>query len=473
MSKFSDKCRELLIENGYNVYQLSTHFSLEHTTLQRMVTGKRLPKIDFVKNFCRSLRLAESEKEELLELYRREAMGPDAYNNERSIFRLMRHLKDLETSKEADSIVSVELNHIEFHSDISTEAYDTELMMHMILIKEFANAEDGFVYTNLPENYTPFLHSLKLLYRQYGKRLLVQHLVHFHINASLSNKNLDIINHILPLFISNTLDYQVFYYYSRLTKNDREHMLFPYYVITSKHVLLLSSDFSKGFKLSEPAFIEQYLREFKQTCELSKPLFQRIQMLDKAQALYSISTESGINAFHYQPCYIDLIKNEYLVNQVDEHLPHFHEVAEQFISSLNKKITNLNSVYFSDFGVEEFCNTGKYYGQVGTFFPPSTPKERLEKLKYFQEKGKFSSNNVMIKGALWPFPKNLYFELQGTQFLQIIRIESFEKMDFITIEESSICEAFQQFFHSLPSSKYAYTAEETDAFFAKKIEELT
>lgn len=79
----------------------------------------------------------------------------------------------------------------------------------------------------------------------------------------------------------------------------------------------------------------------------------------------------------------------------------------------------------------------------------------------------------MIKGALWPFPKNLYFELQGTQFLQIIRIESFEKMDFITIEESSICEAFQQFFHSLPSSKYAYTAEETDAFFAKKIEELT
>ena len=473
MSKFSDKCRELLIENGYNVYQLSTHFSLEHTTLQRMVTGKRLPKIDFVKNFCRSLRLAESEKEELLELYRREAMGPDAYNNERSIFRLMHHLKDLETSKEADSIVSVELNHIEFHSDISTEAYDTELMMHMILIEEFASAEDGFIYTNLPENYTPFLHSLKLLYRQYGKRLLVQHLVHFHINASLSNKNLDIINHILPLFISNTLDYQVFYYYSRLTKNDREHMLFPYYVITSKHVLLLSSDFSKGFKLSEPAFIEQYLREFKQTCELSKPLFQRIQMLDKAQALYSISTESEINAFHYQPCYIDLIKNEYLVNQVDEHLPHFHEVAEQFISSLNKKITNLNSVYFSDFGVEEFCSTGKYYGQVGTFFPPSTSKERLEKLKYFQEKGKFSSNNVMIKGALWPFPKNLYFELQGTQFLQIIRIESFEKMDFITIEESSICEAFQQFFHSLPSSKYAYTAEETDAFFAKKIEELT
>lgn len=473
MSKFSDKCRELLIENGSNVYQLSTHFSLEHTTLQRMVTGKRLPKIDFVKNFCRSLRLSESEKEELLELYRMESMGPDAYKNEQSIFQLMRHLKELEASGETDSIVSVTLNHIEFHSDISTEVYDTELMMHMIMIEEFSSSDEGFICTNIPENHTSFLHSLKLLYRQYGKRLLVQHLVHFHINASLSSKNLDIINHILPLFISNTLEYQVFYYYSRLTKSDREHILFPYYIITSKHVLLLSSDFSKGFKLSDPALIRQYLKEFKQTCKISKPLFERVQMLDKAQALYSISIGTESTAFHYQPCYGHLVENSELLNQINMHLPLFQEVGKQFISSMNEKVINLNYIFFSDLGVEDFCNTGKYYGQVGTFFPPSTPQERAEKLKYFQQKGKLTSNNVMIKGELWPFPKNLYFELQGTQLLQIIRIESFDKMDFIMIEESSICEAFYQFFHSLPSSKYAYTPEEMDAFFTKKIEELT
>lgn len=473
MSKFSDKCRELLIENGSNVYQLSTHFSLEHTTLQRMVTGKRLPKIDFVKNFCRSLRLSESEKEELLELYRREAMGIDAYNNERSIFHLMNHLKDLETNRKSSSIVSVELNHIEFHSDVSTESYNTELMMHMILTAEFSSLDDGFIYTNLPDSYTPFLHSLNLLSLQYAKKLLVQHLVHFHINASLSNKNLDIINHILPLFISDTLDYQVFYYYSRLTKNDHEHMLFPYYIITSKYILLLSSDFSKGFKLSDPVLINQYLKEFKQTCKKSKPLFQRVQMLDKAQSLYSISIGTESTVFHYQPCYGHLIENSELLNQIDLHLPLFYEVGKQFISSMNEKIINLNYIYFSDLGVEDFCNTGKYYGQVGTFFPPSTPQERVKKLKYFQQKGKLASNNIMIKGELWPFPKNLYFELQGTQLLLIIRIESFDKMDFIMIEENSICEAFYQFFHSLPSSKYAYTPEEMDAFFAHKIDQLT
>ena len=48
MSKFSEKCKELLTENGYNVYRLSQAASLERTTLHRMVTGKRLPGPEFV-----------------------------------------------------------------------------------------------------------------------------------------------------------------------------------------------------------------------------------------------------------------------------------------------------------------------------------------------------------------------------------------------------------------------------------------
>ena len=46
MSKFSEKCKELLIENGYNVYRLSQAASLERTTLQRMVTGKNCPDLN-------------------------------------------------------------------------------------------------------------------------------------------------------------------------------------------------------------------------------------------------------------------------------------------------------------------------------------------------------------------------------------------------------------------------------------------
>ena len=51
MSDFSNKCREYLKDTGENVYQLSASSGLDRTSLQRMITGKRLPGIDFVRQF--------------------------------------------------------------------------------------------------------------------------------------------------------------------------------------------------------------------------------------------------------------------------------------------------------------------------------------------------------------------------------------------------------------------------------------
>ena len=78
MSDFSNKCREYLKDTGENVYQLSASSGLDRTSLQRMITGKRLPGIDFVRQFCDSLRINPSQRRELMELYKIEKIGKDA-----------------------------------------------------------------------------------------------------------------------------------------------------------------------------------------------------------------------------------------------------------------------------------------------------------------------------------------------------------------------------------------------------------
>ena len=75
MSDFSNKCREYLKETGENVYQLSASSGLDRTSLQRMITGKRLPGIDFVRQFCDFLRINPSQRRELMELYKIEKIG--------------------------------------------------------------------------------------------------------------------------------------------------------------------------------------------------------------------------------------------------------------------------------------------------------------------------------------------------------------------------------------------------------------
>ena len=50
MSEFSSKCREYIKNTGETVYQLSASSGLDRTSLQRMITGKRLPGTDFVRS---------------------------------------------------------------------------------------------------------------------------------------------------------------------------------------------------------------------------------------------------------------------------------------------------------------------------------------------------------------------------------------------------------------------------------------
>lgn len=105
MSKFSEKCKEIMAENGTNVYRLSNTSSLERTTLQRMVTGKRLPHIEFVKQFCRELRIPISTEKELMELYKIETVGEQTYQNRKCIENLLRVLEHPDPKPEEITVV--------------------------------------------------------------------------------------------------------------------------------------------------------------------------------------------------------------------------------------------------------------------------------------------------------------------------------------------------------------------------------
>ena len=78
MSDFSEKCRQYIEDTGTNIYQLSKISGLDRTSLQRMVTGKRLPGPEFISQFCLYLRINQQQRQELIELYELERIGKPA-----------------------------------------------------------------------------------------------------------------------------------------------------------------------------------------------------------------------------------------------------------------------------------------------------------------------------------------------------------------------------------------------------------
>ena len=79
-----------LKNTGETVYQLSASSGLDRTSLQRMITGKRLPGMDFVRQFCDSIRINPSQRQELIELYKIEKIGKEIYYNRKYIQELLR-----------------------------------------------------------------------------------------------------------------------------------------------------------------------------------------------------------------------------------------------------------------------------------------------------------------------------------------------------------------------------------------------
>lgn len=212
MSKFSEKCKELLTENGYNVYRLSQAASLERTTLQRMVTGKRLPGPEFVEHFCQALRISLPEKKEIMELYKMEAIGETAYRNQTTILHLFEKLSALEKNEGFNKRSIVDYGEMKLISPISNDKYETELLLQYVLRKTIQEQESPELYTNLPGTDTLLPHYLNLMIPQYGKAILIKHLIHFQTNASYAYENLETLHQIIPLCFSAGINYIPFYY---------------------------------------------------------------------------------------------------------------------------------------------------------------------------------------------------------------------------------------------------------------------
>ena len=164
MSDFSNKCREYLKDTGENVYQLSASSGLDRTSLQRMITGKRLPGIDFVRQFCDSLRINPSQRRELMELYKIEKIGKEVYYNRKYIQELLRVISSQQTISPSgfQRLPSLPF----YRGDFS---FDVEKKVFSLFEDILDSGSDEEICTNIPANCRLLVQTFARLYPEYGK----------------------------------------------------------------------------------------------------------------------------------------------------------------------------------------------------------------------------------------------------------------------------------------------------------------
>lgn len=470
MSKFSEKCKKLLVANGSNVYRLSQSASLERTSLQRMVTGKRLPNQEFVTAFCRALRIPLSEENELMELYKMESMGETAYKNQKIILHLFKHLADLEKTDYQPPCSLTDHEELVLLSNVANHSYDTELLLQFILKKAFLENENRPVYTNLPGTCTLLTHYLHLLAPQYKKRLVLKQLIHFHISDASTYENLETLNQILPLYFSNKFDYEPYYYYSMLSSNEQSGLLFPYYIITTDYVLQLSGDLQKGILHSDQSIIQQYTNEFLNKLSRATLLIRHTDSLREANQLYtSLAAFPQINELYSLGglCQTELFSPADFADMAQKYAGEYMDLFDEYMGFV-KLLCHAEQHIFTPYNsIKTFCTTGQCCGTLSVLFPPFDPEKRIDGLKHFADSLK--STDISVLSERFLFPNSIVMELYDHQLLNIIHVGNDRKISFIAIDESSICEAFESFFHSLNASEYYCGTETQEQMISKEI----
>jgi len=469
MSKFSEKCKQLLSENGSNVYRISKSASLERTALQRMVTGKRLPSQDIVKSFCQALRISFSEEQELMELYKMELIGLSAYKNQKCIFRLFEHLTELEKMNAQASRNVIDNSDLVLVSPVSNHSYDTELLLHFIFKKVFQSENDSVIYTNLPGTNKLLSHHLSLLSSTPISKVIIKHLILFHSNVADTFENLEILNQVLPLCFLDGIAYEPYYYYSKFSVNDQENLLFPYYIITPEYVLQLSCNFKRGILHSDSSIVQQYIDEFKRSLTHAFPLIYKPDTLDNAMTRYSASTPPReIFSLESAPCDSDLFSQELFGKLASKHFSSNLPLLEQYTSLVSRLLCGpKRTQFFTRQGFEKFSKHGIGSGTSQMIFPPLEENERLEALQYFSDTYENSIKHMLNDDFV--FPQSLYLELRDNCALHFIHLGDKEHVSFISITENSICNAFLEFFQILEKSEYLYPEEELKSLLSETI----
>lgn len=473
MSKFSEKCKALLLENGTNVYRLANDSSLERTALQRMVTGRRLPGIDFVRQFCRELRMPLAEEQYLMELYKMESIGEDVYRNRQYIHNLIRYLSRLEKGG-FRNLPDSSANEISFEKKYSGGISDFEFTVYSVLEKCFESEEKINIYTNYPATDGYFFKQLQMLNRRYAKnKVSIHHLIHFQINTALTAQNLQILYNVLPLTLSNTLNYTSYYYYSRVSDEELCQFFFPYYIITPKCLLEISGDLQYAVLHSDLQKIKAYMQEHDRLRCFVKPLFQSSSTPEEAWIQYKNLMPTNVKKLQVigaQPCYWDLINDRQFERMVNEYCPEFSHFVKSVINSHCFYEEREMNLFFTEEGLDYFCSTGKMTGQIGAVLPALSRKERTDALEKFLHHNPL--HHYYLLSSKISIPLHLNFEVYENKQFQMIQITDELKVSIFTVTESSICDAFWDYTESLKDMENLLSEEETEQVVRGKLMRL-
>lgn len=482
MSKFSEKLRLLIEESGIKIYQLAKNAELDRTTIQRAITGQRLPGLNFVEKLSGYLRLSPAERTELFDLYSISKIGENVYAGRKYIKEIVERIATIHTVEENTSTAGKIMSFtgkINEDNAVFTGQYIVNNIIRDVLEDEVVNNSSSVINISVPFSYVFLFDLLYQLYLGENGNISIKNIIRLIKNPHAfqsSNYNLQILSHVMPFSFSAGNRYQPYYYYDNFDASNDIALLMPYYIITGNRLITLSADFKTAILYNNESIVNIYKEKFEIAVAKSKPLTAQhfncndilLAYLESYKNLGEIS-----HIFEPQPCFAWYYTDELIRRHLRQELEN-REMILELLYNLYGAYKNMKSRPMSIFSIEGlsyFAATGILADLPTKFAIPFTVDERIMLLKKLKDDIINNNYQALVTDPVKFTIPTISIQLYKTNGLDFFSTNNKGAISSSFIDEKSIAEAFYDFFESLPDSDLVYSKEETikviDGFIEK------
>lgn len=490
MRKLGDLLRIYINNSGHTVYKVAGKATLNRTTLQKVLSGERSATDKLLQKLIPHLKLSPDEETKIWALYEIQQIGEATYEQRLFVKRLVesvaefdpvsRHTISYETLPDRPTFTSTPMPVAPV--PVKGLFHVTRLLSYLFLqeynLFSLSSEELNIALYNKNQVFIHAPGSLPVIKQLFTNvfpahpdraRFLVNHitpLLKSQENPILPLLNLEVLANILPFAILQTFQYEVSCFYTNELIQDPLHSPFPYYIIFSNAVVLLSPDGQTALPLTEVGtinyFRDSYFDSLKKSTSMMVTNTAPGEILDNL--IKTDQTPRPLWTLEYQPCFTAFLTNEMIQRYVLPDIPQRDLVVKTILVRIQQLIAMPQRLcIFSRVGLVEFAATGIISDLPSCYMRPLQISDRIKVLKsLYITCQKDHMTLRLVNPVTFSIPKHLSFLLRKGHSVDFHGYNPHDfSMNYIHITETGMLDAFEDFFSHLQTSDLVYTKDET------------
>jgi len=352
MSEFLKSLRKSINDTKTDLKTLAEAAGVSVNTVKDYLSGKKIPKHGELVKMLVVIEVSDQDKIDILNEFKMYDLGISDYKSGVQLNDVLKGYKRWVNEEYRTGTVYEDIKIRELYSE--QDIIDA----FMSIIDREKDEKDSMICMN------HFSMGVSL------KRILLREKHHFHVKEYITlnrgeklydyaSYNIISLESIIPYALRTNYIYDVYYSYLYMTPNDSYMSLFPHYMVTHHHVILLSGDESYGVLIHDEDLAKYYLKEYDH-------ITSQMRLLLKNEDIGSDTYKELFKIEKLKYCIYNMILNlKYTVGS---------------LRMINKGLIN------------HYLKTGDYFDAEGMHHVED-PNERLKNVIHFIE---FLENNDKV-----------------------------------------------------------------------------